>query len=260
MSTVMPGYRLRRLIQRGTHYDVYDAWSDERDSPVVVKRLRPTADMSRGRVLLREGRRLLALTHPHLVRVYEIHARPRPAIVLETLPGRTLGQLFRDTGPLPSADVAQLGRQVVSALGYLHTNGLVHADLKPENAIASDGLVKLIDLSLAQPPGRWNRRAGTPGYLSPEQAGRRRVTPATDVWGLGLLLLEAASGEDPYPVGCAEYEEGIGPHLPPLPLRRRRRAPRALSDLLEAMTQIDPGSRPCLAIVRSALGAMPARA
>jgi serine/threonine protein kinase len=259
MSTAMPGYRLRQLIQRGRHYDVYDAWSDERDCRVVVKRARPGTDAARGRILIREGRRLLALTHPHLVRAYEIHRQPRPAIVLETLPGQTLGHLFVERGPLQSADVVQLGRQLVSVLGYLHANSLVHADLKPENATVSDGLVKLIDLSLAQPPGRWRRRAGTPGYLSPEQAGRQFVTPATDVWGLGLVLLEAACGEDPYPVGCPDYDEAVGPCRSPVPLRQRRRAPRTLSDLLEAMTQIDPSRRPPMTSVRSALYAMPGR-
>ncbi len=255
----MPGYRLRQLIRRGRHYDVYDAWSDARDCRVVIKRARPGADAARGRILLGEGRRLLALTHPHLVRAYEVHAHPRPSIVLETLPGQTLGHLFHERGPLPVADVVQLGRQLVSVVGYLHTNSLVHADLKPENAIVSDGLVKLIDLSLAQPPGRWSRRAGTPGYLAPEQAARQSVTAATDVWGLGLVLLEAASGEDPYPLGCPGYDEALGPHRSPVPLRQRRRAPRPLSDLIEAMTQIDTSRRPPMASLRSALQAMPGR-
>jgi serine/threonine protein kinase len=259
MSAAMPGYRLRRLIQRGRCYEVFDAWSDERDSPVVIKRARPGADPASGRILVREGRRLLTLTHPHLVRAYEVYLQPRPAIVLETLPGQTLGHLFHERGPLPPADVVQLGRQMVSVLSYLHTKNLVHADVKPENATVSDGLVKVIDLSLAQAPGRWRRRAGTPGYLAPEQARAGIVTAATDVWGLGLVLLEAACGEDPYPVGCAEYEEGVGPSHSPLSLRQRRRTPRALSDLLDEMTQIDPSRRPPMTLVRSELLALPAR-
>jgi serine/threonine protein kinase len=259
MSTAMPGYRLRRLIQRGRYYDVYDAWSDERESPVVVKRTRADARPSAGSILLREGRRLQSLSHPYLVRAYEVHRLPRPAIVLETLPGQTLGHLYRERGPLPAADVVQLGRQLVSVAGYLHANGLVHADLKPENAIYCDGRVRLIDLSLAQPAGRWRRRAGTPGYLAPEQAGQGWVSPATDVWGVGLLLLEACIGEDPYPVGCDEYDEASGPLRSPVPLRRRRRAPRALSDLLESMTRIEPTERPSVTQVAAALRAMPGR-
>lgn len=254
----MPGYRLDRLLHRGHSFEVYDAWSIERDCPVVVKRARPAARAEAVRRLMREGRLLTSLTHPHLVRGYEVHRHPRPAVVLETLPGRTLGHLF-DDGPLPAPDVVMLGRQLVSVLAYLHGRDLIHADLKPGNATVSDGLVRVIDLSLAQRPGPWRRRAGTPGYLAPEQAARSIVTAGTDVWGLGLLLLEAASGEDPFPVGCPQYDEQVGPVAAPVPLRARRRAPRALSDLLEAMTAIDPTDRLPLALVRSELWAMPGR-
>jgi serine/threonine protein kinase len=256
--TRMPGYRLVRLLHRGHSFEVYEAWSLERDCPVVVKRARPTAADEAVRRLLREGRLLRSLTHPHLVRGYEVHRLPRPAIVLETLPGQTLAHLF-DTGPLPARDVVMLGRQLVSVLGYLHAAGLVHADLKPANATLSDGLVRLMDLSLAQPPGPWRRRAGTPGYLAPEQATRTRVTTATDVWGLGLVLLEAASGEDPFPVGCPEYDEELGPVAAPRPLRARRRVPRALDELIRGMTAVDPAARLSLAEVRAALLALPGR-
>lgn len=256
MTPVMPGYRLRRLIHRGRSFEVYDAWSVERDCPVVVKRARASATPASGQRLVREGRRLLGLTHPHLVRAYEVHRLPRPAIVLETLPGQTLGHLFHETGPLPVHEVAQLGRQLVSVLSYLHAHGIVHADLKPGNATVSDGIVRLIDLSLAQSAGPWRLRAGTPGYLAPEQARRGDVSPATDVWGLGLLLLEAASGEDPFPVGCPEYDEAGGPVSAPMRLRDRRRAPAALDDLLVAMTHMDPAARIALGEARDALEAL----
>ncbi|MCU0282705.1 MAG: protein kinase [Candidatus Nanopelagicales bacterium] len=254
----MPGYRLVRLLHRGHSFEVYEAWSLDRDCPVVVKRARPSAAQEAVRRLLREGRLLRSLTHPHLVRGYEVHRIPRPAIVLETLPGQTLAHLF-EAGPIPARDVVMLGRQLTSVLGYLHGAGLVHADLKPANATLSDGLVRLMDLSLAQAPGPWRRRAGTAGYLAPEQAGRTRVTPATDVWGLGLLLLEAASGEDPFPVGCAGYDEEVGPVAAPEPLRARRRAPRGLDDLICAMTAIDPADRIPLPGVRAALWELPGR-
>lgn len=255
MSPAMPGYRLDRLIHRGHSFEVYAAWSLVRDCPVVVKRARPGAQAEAVQRLMREGRLLLSLTHPHLVRAYEVHRRPRPAVVLETLPGQTLGHLF-DGGPLPAHDVVTLGRQLVSVLAYLHSRSIVHADLKPGNATVSDGLVHVMDLSLAQRPGPWRRTAGTPGYLAPEQAARTFVTPATDIWGLGLLLLEAASGQDPYPVGCPEYDEDAGPLQAPRPLRVRRRTTRPLSDLIEAMTRTDPAARPPLADVRTALNAL----
>lgn len=256
MSPALPGYRLRRLIHRGKSFEVYDAWSDERDCPVVIKRVRPSAEEASSRRLITEGRRLAARTHPHLVRAYEVIREPRATVVLETLPGETLGHLFEDRGPLSAADVLQMGRQLVSVTSYLHTTGIIHADLKPGNATVSSGLVRLIDLSLAQAPGRWRRSAGTPGYLSPEQARLESVSEATDVWGLGLLLLEAASGEDPFPVGCPEYDEGVGPVASPAPLNKRRRMPAALSGLIAEMTRMDPHDRPAMADVRSAIDGM----
>ena len=258
MSPAMPGYRLDRLIHRGHSFEVYAAWSLDRDCPVVIKRARTGAEDQAVRRLMREGRLLRDMSHPHLVRAYEVHRDPRPAVVLETLPGRTLGHLF-DDGPLPVRDVVMLGRQLASVLGYLHARDIVHADLKPGNATVSDGLVRVMDLSLAQRPGPWRRAAGTPGYLAPEQAARATVTPATDVWALGLLLLEAASGQDPYPVGCPEYDEDAGPLHAPEPLRRRRRAPRTLGELIESMTQIDLDARPPLGAVRASLLGMPGR-
>lgn len=246
-GAVLPGYRLERLVHRGRSFDVYDAWSLERACPVVVKRARPGAEAEASRRLVLEGERLHALAHPHLVRCYEVHCEPRASLVLETLPGLTLGAVFCERDRLPLPDVAQMGVQLASALLYLHRHGLVHADLKPGNAIVSGGgHLRLIDLSLAQAPGPWRSTRGTPGYLAPEQARSEDVGPWTDVWGLGLLLLEAAAGDDPYPEGCPEYDEERGPRASPRPLHLRRRGVRELGELVAAMTAIDPAARPAL--------------
>jgi len=250
---VLPGYRLRRLLHRGHSFDVYDAWSEERACPVVVKRARPGATPAAQRRLVREGTLLRRLTHPHLVRAYEVVREPRVSVVLETLPGQTLGHLFHEAGPLPVADVAELGSQLAAVVGYLHRHDLIHADLKPGNATVSDGLVRLIDLSLARAPGLWRSDSGTPGYISPEQARRQRISPATDVWGIGLVLLEAASGDDPFPVGTAGYDEEHGPLASPEPLRARRRVPRSFADLVDGMTSFNPADRPSVAEVLSGL-------
>jgi serine/threonine protein kinase len=252
-ATLLPGYRMRRLIHRGRSFAVYDAWSVQRACPVVVKVARPSASTDAARRLLSEGRALQRLSHPYLVRAYEVRRAPRPAVVLETLSGETLAHLFGRRGPLPVRDVVELGRQVSSVLGYLHRSGLVHCDLKPANAVVDAGRVRLIDLSLARRPGPYRTDAGTPGYLAPEQSRRGEVGPSTDVWGLGLLLLEAASGEDPFPVGCAGYDENRGPLRSPVPLSSRRRVPRQLSGLVAACTAYDPARRPTVPEVAAAL-------
>ena len=115
-------------------------------------------------MLRREGQRLLSFTHPHLVRAYEVLDVPRPAMVLETLQGQTVQHLIHEGGrPLVSGELACLGLHLCAA-------PLLHLDLKPSNIIFDSGRAKLIELSLARPPGPGQRGTGTPAYLSPEQA------------------------------------------------------------------------------------------
>ena len=249
----LPGYRLGALVHEGNSFEVHEAWSEERSCPVVVKWARPAASPEARDRLLREGTALMSLTHPHLVRAYEVRSEPRVSVVLETLPGQTLEHLYAEHAPLKAGDVAELGRQLASVLTYLHHHGLVHADIKPANVVSTGGIVRLIDLSLAGTPRRWDTSSGTPGYVSPEQAARGVVSPATDVWGLGLLLLEALTGRDPYPVGDPRYREGYGPVQPPRAPRRVRRAPDDMTALIAQMTSLDPRERPDLVTVREVL-------
>lgn len=249
----LPGYRLGPLVHEGNSFEVYDAWSEERSCPVVVKRARSSASPEARDRLLREGTALMSLTHPHLVRAYEVRAEPHVSVVLETLPGQTLEHLFAEHAPLRARDVAELGRQLASVLTYLHHHGLVHADIKPANVVSTGGVVRLIDLSLAGSPRRWDTSSGTPGYVSPEQASRGMVSTATDVWGLGLLLLEAMAGRDPYPIGDPRYREGYGPVQPPRAPRRVRRVPEDMKALIAQMTSLDPAQRPDLVTVRAVL-------
>lgn len=250
---LLPGYRLGALVHEGNSFEVYEAWSEERSCPVVVKTARPGASPEARARLLREGTALMSLTHPHLVRAYEVRSEPHVSVVLETLPGQTLEHLFAEHARLRAPDVAELGRQLGSVLAYLHHHGLVHADIKPANVVSTGGVVRLIDLSLAGNPRRWDSSSGTPGYVSPEQAARGMVSAATDVWGLGLLLLEALAGRDPYPVGDPRYREGYGPLQPPRAPRRIRRVPDEMTDLIAKMTSLDPAERPDLVTVRAVL-------
>jgi serine/threonine protein kinase len=193
-----PGYDVIAHMRRGRHLDVYDAWSEERGSRCIVKALRTDRLARVGPTLrvLEEGRLLTELTHPHIVRGYEVIADPVPMIVMETLSGETLARLIErhETG-LDAAEVAHLGLQLGSAVRYLHGKGWLHLDLKPENVIAESGRAKLIDLSVARPPGAARSGIGTFSYMAPEQVRGGELGPATDVWGLGAVLFEAATGE-----------------------------------------------------------------
>jgi serine/threonine protein kinase len=96
---------------------------------------------------------------------------------------------------LSPVELAHLGLHLGSAIRYLHAHGWLHLDLKPSNVISECGRAKLIDLSVARPPGAAHGGIGTLYYMAPEQVRGGELGPAADVWGIGAVLFEAATGE-----------------------------------------------------------------
>lgn len=238
---------MQRLVAASRRFEVYQAWSEARSCAVVVKTAKASLGPEGGERILREGRHLAGRNHPHLIKLYEVAQSPQPALILEVLTGPTLREMFAEEGRLPTRDTVVMGRQIASALWYLHGTGILHCDLKPANIIAEGSSIKVIDLSGARPPGVGERRHGTQGYLSPEQANKGMVTSATDVWGLGVILLEALADRDPFPPGCPEYREDLGPLASPPGGWRPRRLPAEIGDLVDACCAYDPARRPSLA-------------
>ena len=218
-----PGYRVVAQLSSNQALDVYDVFSEERGCRCVAKVVRPDRTDARSRErLVREGEVLLGLTHPHIVRAYELVREPEPVLILETLSGMTLGRLLDDSGPLQAPDAAELGLQLCSAAGYLHRRGWLHLDLKPDNIVVQGGIAKVLDLSLTRPPGPVSGGLGTRGYSSPEQRRGGVVGPAADVWGIGAVLRAAAE-------------------------------PGALDDVIAACLRADSAERPSLAGLERAL-------
>ena len=200
-ATLLPGYRIVGLLQRGRDFETYDAWSQARYSRCVVKVIRADREgLAVPALPAAPGGAAAGCPRPSAsVRAYEVTTWPHPAVILETLTGATLSHLLSGgRNKLATESVAHLGCQLASGLQYLHDNGYLHLDLKPGNVIVQGGTAKLIDLSLTQPPGRVARGLGTADYLSPEQAAGDQVTAASDVWGLGVTLYEAATGANPF--------------------------------------------------------------
>lgn len=250
------GYRVLRHLHRGADVDAYAVWSEERACTCVAKVLRPDRRHNKRPAvrLLREGRLLKRLSHLHLARAYAVFTDP-PTVILEVLTGKTLERRLLDAGHLPIEEVACLGAQLCSALHYLHQQPLLHLDLKPSNIVCERGLVKLLDLSIARKPGRARRGVGTRHYMAPEQASGGLVTPATDVWGVGVVLFEAITGQPPFSVTAD------GPRYPQLvaraqPLVGRRRVPAQLACLVDAALDSSPQRRPTVLEVFSTLSAL----
>ena len=236
----MKGYATIAHLNRSNRYDTYEVWSDERQCSCVAKRPRPDAPKRTARGAAARGRRLVELCHPHIVRGYEVL---EDTLIMETLDGETLAHLIA-TKALETDEVAWLGLQLASALHYLHGHGLLHLDVKPGNVIATGGRAVLIDLSMARPPGRYKRGLGTWCNLAPEQARGDELTAAADVWGLGTVLLEAATGSPAFPQEEPEFPQLV--HAPP---------PVAgpLGDVIAACLAFDPEDRPTLPDLAAAL-------
>ena len=255
---VLPGYRVVSLLSHGRRIDTYDVYSLERDCRCVVKILRADRrEEKRVReAVLLEGSLLSSFTHPHLVRGYEVHTTPAPAMVLETLGGATLAALI-DDGPLGVPDTAQLGLHLVSVLSYLHAQDWLHLDVKPANIVVESGRATLIDLSLVGRPGEGRPGAGTRGYLAPEQAIGRDLSAATDVWGLGVTLLEALTATMPHGDEATWDSRRRLPVVhrrePPPPPPPLDQVPPVYDDLLRGCLAHSPGHRPTLDQVRTVL-------
>ncbi len=252
---IAPGYEAITHLHRSNNFDVYDAWSAERACRCIAKTPIPDLieDKNLMRGLIREGRLLRKLTHPHIVRAYETIRAPRPVLILETLTGATLAYLI-DTAPrrLPLTDIAHLGLHLCSAVHYLHRHGILHLDLKPSNIVSECQRAKILDLSIARPPGRDKKGAGTRNYMAPEQARGDYLGPAADVWGIGAVLFEAITGELPFDAPDDEdrYEQL---ERRAEPVRSYRRVPAAFNGLVGSCLEPEPARRPTLEELADAL-------
>lgn len=242
------GYTVLSHVGRGRLLDVYEVWSEARDCGCVAKLAIPELrGDERGREgLVREGELLQTLTHPHLVRAYETIAEPDPIIILELLSGATLQYVIDNaTRRMAAMPIVYLGMHLCSAIGYLHGQGVLHLDLKPGNVVVgNDGRTRVIDLSLAGPPRHTRGGRGTPLYMAPEQVNAGWLDRPTDVWGIGMLLYEAAAGRPPF-----EYDRDDPPQLRGRvdSVRRYRRLPEPLAAAIDACLEPEPDRRPTIA-------------
>lgn len=198
--------------------EVYLAHDPDLDREVALKVLRGDVvqDPRRLELFVSEARAASRLNHPNVVAVYDAGQHEgRRFIVSERLQGRTLADRLRE-GPLPSSQAIAVARQVASGLAAAHRAGILHRDLKPGNVfLAEDGTVKLLDFGLAQwlppavraesgaftagpPTPEGEEVMGTPGYMSPEQVRAERVDERSDIFSLGIVVAEMATGIHPF--------------------------------------------------------------
>jgi serine/threonine protein kinase len=202
-------YRIEKLLGAGGMGEVYLARDTNLDRLVALKVLpwHFVADADRLGRFRREARALSSLNHPNLVTIYEVgEANGLHFIAMELVEGRTLSSL-RDK--LSTKDLLAIVAQVAEALGAAHQSGIIHRDIKPDNVmVRPDGYAKVLDFGLVKltevepVSGAANTQLGvamgTLAYMSPEQASGEPVDHRTDIWSLGVVLYELATGRKPF--------------------------------------------------------------
>ena len=156
---------------------------------------------------LREARATAALQHDHIVTIYHVgEERGVPFLAMPLLRGKTLEDRLTEEPRLTSGEILRIGREAAEGLAEAHGHGLVHRDIKPRNMWleAPTGRVKLLDFGLVRSDGdelgvtRTGMILGTPAYMSPEQAGGRKVDHRSDLFSLGCVLYRLATGRPPF--------------------------------------------------------------
>lgn len=203
-------YRLLRRLGDGAMGTVWLA--EEEGRRVAVKILHPHLAERRGffRRFGREARAGRRVRHPNVVRTLDsdllfLGDQASCILVMEYVEGRTLRELLSELGVVPETLVREIGRQVSEGLQAIHAEGLVHRDLKPENVmITTDHQVRIMDLGIAKERmasvaiTEAGQFAGSLLYASPEQIRGASIGPAADLYALGVLLFELATGENPF--------------------------------------------------------------
>jgi eukaryotic-like serine/threonine-protein kinase len=196
-------YRLLSLEGEGAMADVYKAHDLALDRTVAIKILRSEYDA--GEAFLREARAAAKLTHPNIVTVYDVgQEQDVRYIVMEYAEGQTLEEILRARGPLRVSHVLNILLQVCDAVGFVHEQGIIHCDIKPQNILVQpDGKAQVTDFGIARAlsSGTSEQRGklwGTPYYASPELVAGRTLTPASDVYAIGVMLYEMLCGKRPF--------------------------------------------------------------
>lgn len=200
-------YKLVRPIGRGASAQVYLAQDTTLDRPVAVKLLH-TGLAGDERFLERfraEAHRCAQLSHQNVVTVYDWNDNERPYIVTEYLGGGSLRAMLDAGNYLSPAQALVVGLGAAKGLEYAAKRGLVHRDIKPANLLFdADGTVRIADFGLALAlseagiTAQSGEMLGTVRYASPEQARGEKLTEKSDVYSLGLSLIEAVTGEVPF--------------------------------------------------------------
>ncbi len=260
-------YEIQSRLGGGGMGEVWKAYDPKLQRTVAIKVLKDQTEDAAGRILA-EARAASALNHPHICTIYEVdEADGQSFIVMEHVEGQPLSELIRSDG-LPPESVIRYGTQIADALGHAHEHGIVHRDLKSANVVITpEAQVKLIDFGIAVPLPQADAEAvtktrearsnagtlcGTLAYMAPEVLRGEVATTKSDIWSLGVLLSEMASGRLPF--GGATGADLASSILRDSPTFPPERAPTGVRAVVARCLAKEVGGRyPSAASVQAAL-------
>jgi eukaryotic-like serine/threonine-protein kinase len=247
-------YRVDRLISRGGMASIYRGTDLETACPVAIKVPHPEieSDVVFFDRFHREADIGRKLEHPGVAKVLPDPDAGRVCMIMEWVEGIPLRKILDAQGKIPQERAVRIALRICGVLGYIHEQGVVHRDLKPDNILmdANDN-IKLIDFGIASEAGsrrltfgKLTRSMGTPDYVSPEQVKGKRGDERSDVYSLGVMLYEMVSGEVPFrsPNPLVAMNQRLLKKAA-LPLEIEPAVTPQLREIIHRALERDPGNR-----------------
>ena len=242
----LANYKILKKIASGGMGDVYLAEHEVLENKVVIKSLHSNLTKDEGfrKRFRTEAKTQFNLSHPNIVKLIDFQEQEDGLfLIMEYIEGKQLNDyIANDTGPIPEEKLAPLFLQMLSAIKYAHSKGLVHRDIKPANImITPEGKVKVIDFGIAkesdQDSGltKTGVQVGTVSYMSPEQVNAEKVDKRSDIYSLGVTLFQMAVGKSPYEGQTNQFKIQLSIVSNPFP-KAKHHYP-SVSDKLEAIIE-----------------------
>jgi hypothetical protein len=271
-SSLLAGrYRLVERLGAGGMSVVWRGFDEVLGRQVAVKVLPPSTstDPSFRRRLRAEAQAAARLSHPHITNVYDygeattVDGEPVPYVVMELVDGESLAAVLARSRRLPWPAAVRISSEVAAALAAAHARGIVHRDVTPANVMLTPGGAKVVDFGISALIGENDidpdgSLLGTPAYLAPERLEGGQVSPATDVYAVGLLIYRTLIGQLPWDVGTTTALLRAHQYTEPEPLPPVEGLPGAVSALIARCLEKRPADRPSSAELAHVLGTVSA--